>query len=724
MNKLIPLIILLILLKDINTYAQQDFNFYKTLKSSGQIPIDFSSLTYQKIKKDLKKGKENLSRSEEKIFIYGTNYGIDEILHSGLVVYGDEVSTYVQSIANKLLENEPTLQGKLRFYTLKSNESNAFSTDQGMVFVTTGLISQLTNEAQLALILAHEISHFTENHVVNTFKNVKSRNLKNTTEFSTYSKENEFDADKNGLKWYHKAGYSKDLILETFDIILYAYLPFDEKKFPITYFNTKQITVNEEAYPKEESPITAIEDYNDELSSHPNIKKRKENISKEMEKFSNWGNDAFMFGEEKFNYIRNVCRFESVRTDVLNAKYASAIYSIFLLEEEFPESLYLKKLKAQALLGLVHFKIKGNYQKTYTNANDIEGESAAIHFLISKCSKDEISIFALRYISDLKQEFPDDAQICSLFNYLIKNLASDQHFNLDKFSTSNYETYLKNEVQQPIIDTLKKESKYDKIKNKKTVISFEQNDNIVIKDCYFSIPDIVSNKEIIDLFIAFKNELKENKAEEKKDTQKAKKHNDLNELYCGLDKIILVEPMVFSTRKQEIDLIESEKLKHDFSDVIEVASKASKLEVITIDRDCFEEKGTDAFNERNVLLTYMSQVSEENNTVFPIDFDDLKIIEKKYNTSKVMFTWVSHEFDPDIAFKIMGGIILYPILPVLVPIVLLNRNQTNINIILLDLDTGNNDIHTQYSFNDKPKKHNLGARIYDIFDRIKTKQIK
>ncbi len=98
------------------------------------------------------------------------HYGIDKILQSGLVIYGDDISNYVTKVANKLLKKEPKLRKELRFYTIKSNVTNAFSTDQGIIVVTSGLISQITSEAHLAYILAHEIAHYTEKHVVEGFE--------------------------------------------------------------------------------------------------------------------------------------------------------------------------------------------------------------------------------------------------------------------------------------------------------------------------------------------------------------------------------------------------------------------------------------------------------------------------------------------------------------------------------------------------------------------------
>jgi len=115
--------------------AQIDFNNYTTLQAKGDIPEDFKEYTYTKIANDVKDQKSGLTLAQRSVFIEGTRYSIDKILHSGYVVYGDEISEYVTEIANKLLANNPELLAKLRFYTIKSNSTNAFSTDQGIVFV-------------------------------------------------------------------------------------------------------------------------------------------------------------------------------------------------------------------------------------------------------------------------------------------------------------------------------------------------------------------------------------------------------------------------------------------------------------------------------------------------------------------------------------------------------------------------------------------------------------
>ena len=160
---------LIFLLVAASSIAQTDFGNYKTLQSKGTIPEDFTKSTKSKLDDDLAKKKTDLTASQEKILFEGTNYAIDELLHSGMVVYGDEISKYATEIVDRLLRNDPSLRSELRIYTIKSNETNAFSTDQGIIFVTTGLMSQITCEAQLAFVLAHEIAHYQKKHVLETF---------------------------------------------------------------------------------------------------------------------------------------------------------------------------------------------------------------------------------------------------------------------------------------------------------------------------------------------------------------------------------------------------------------------------------------------------------------------------------------------------------------------------------------------------------------------------
>ena len=139
----------------------QKYKDYTPLRSTGTIPSDFTTLSSVKFRADVKEEKMNSKNhyvdNTKEEFLLKSNFIIDELLMSGRVLFNDSVTEYVNKVAAMVMANEPDLREKLRFYVLKSSITNAFTTNQGIIFVTLGLISQLENEAQLGFILCHEI---------------------------------------------------------------------------------------------------------------------------------------------------------------------------------------------------------------------------------------------------------------------------------------------------------------------------------------------------------------------------------------------------------------------------------------------------------------------------------------------------------------------------------------------------------------------------------------
>ncbi len=89
-----------------------------------------------------------------------------------VVEYGGEVpdqklTQYVTRIGNALSQNTETNNPDLpwEFTLLDSEVINAFALPGGKVFLSLGLMQEMTNEAQLAGVLGHEIGHVTAQHI-------------------------------------------------------------------------------------------------------------------------------------------------------------------------------------------------------------------------------------------------------------------------------------------------------------------------------------------------------------------------------------------------------------------------------------------------------------------------------------------------------------------------------------------------------------------------------
>lgn len=82
-------------------------------------------------------------------------------------LYDDpELAAYVDAVGQKLaaLSHRPDLQ--FTFRVLDSPVINAFALPGGYIYVTRGILAHMNNEAELAIVLGHEIGHVTARHGV------------------------------------------------------------------------------------------------------------------------------------------------------------------------------------------------------------------------------------------------------------------------------------------------------------------------------------------------------------------------------------------------------------------------------------------------------------------------------------------------------------------------------------------------------------------------------
>ena len=76
----------------------------------------------------------------------------------------DPVSIYVQRLGQQLAAHAPGEKWPYTFHVVNQKEINAFALPGGPVFVNVGTIQAADNEAELAGVMAHEISHVVQRH--------------------------------------------------------------------------------------------------------------------------------------------------------------------------------------------------------------------------------------------------------------------------------------------------------------------------------------------------------------------------------------------------------------------------------------------------------------------------------------------------------------------------------------------------------------------------------
>jgi Peptidase family M48/Domain of unknown function (DUF5666) len=126
----------------------------------------------------------------------------------------------------KELPVDDPLKIPFRFYLVKAKSFNAVAYPNGVVLVHSGVFDILQNEAQLAFVLAHEISHAVEKHAWEArhyhqkelmalraggafvpFGGALVANLAVDSIQSQYARSLENQADRVGLEWMLAAGY-------------------------------------------------------------------------------------------------------------------------------------------------------------------------------------------------------------------------------------------------------------------------------------------------------------------------------------------------------------------------------------------------------------------------------------------------------------------------------------------------------------------------------------
>ena len=98
-----------------------------------------------------------------------------QFLRRGLRHSDRELEAWLDEIGNRLVPEPTDSYQEYRFYLIRDPSPNAFALPDGQIYVHTGLICRLENEAQLASLLAHEINHVAGHHGIMAFRSAKKK---------------------------------------------------------------------------------------------------------------------------------------------------------------------------------------------------------------------------------------------------------------------------------------------------------------------------------------------------------------------------------------------------------------------------------------------------------------------------------------------------------------------------------------------------------------------
>lgn len=91
------------------------------------------------------------------------------------------INGYISALGQELVPSDVPASQKFSFRVINAPEPNAFALADGRIYVTTGIIAMVENEAQLASVLGHEIGHVINNHHINSIYRQRYGKVATTT---------------------------------------------------------------------------------------------------------------------------------------------------------------------------------------------------------------------------------------------------------------------------------------------------------------------------------------------------------------------------------------------------------------------------------------------------------------------------------------------------------------------------------------------------------------
>ncbi len=273
------------------------------------------------------------------------------------IIIEGPVFDFVLSIFNRIKASNPEIPSSTKLVLCKSNDFNAFTMGDDILFFHIGLIYDLTNEDEIALILGHEIAHnsllHSEKSMLNyvlmvTDKNLKSEisDAKNSAygrvsainqillprliETREISRAHEFESDSLGCVYAKKAGFNVDKAITAFQAMEYhdkgLNRPLSFNGFPTearTILEMKTKTYKRSGSLGANEIDLELEPY---LATHPYNRDRFTKLAEE-----NQINIQF----------QNLTRFEDTATNNLSSEISELAFEVAIRDKNLTRAIYI-----------------------------------------------------------------------------------------------------------------------------------------------------------------------------------------------------------------------------------------------------------------------------------------------------------------------------------------------------------------------------------------------
>jgi beta-barrel assembly-enhancing protease len=700
----------------------------RPIQSHGEIPEEFRTLTATKVQKQQAENQQSNRNEQQKKrineFLLQNNYVIDELLQSGKILFGDSLTSYVNEVAAFLLADDPVLQSQLRFYVMKSNEVNAFATNQGIIFVTIGLLAQLENEGQLAAVLSHEIAHFEKEHSINKVLESDRINRSSSNQrynrkdsrmrlLSAFSRDMEFEADSLGFIRLVNRGYDEQVALSVLDILQFKMLPIDDIAFEDQYLTLGLTTIPKSLKLDSLTPIPLFDDDDTDIdSTHPNINKRRSRLT-EMSEDNTKKGKKYLVNRELFTRVRFLAQHECIRLDLAAQQYIDAFYDAYVLAKKHGDNQGLCEMRAMAMYGISKYKNEGELFDVGPTSEDVYSNIEGIYYFFEEIGKKECNLLAIRHLWDCYEKYK---------NPFIKKLLDDSFYEIikkhkveydevlaklnkltvkttpDTPASNNTNTTENNEEEE---EEKEEDSKFDRLRQQKeTAIQKSMDgaesagtdanwDEYFVSQMYLNLSRDEIRAKFTEQQAKYDEDVKkEEEWDEMKSYERAKIKIDHN-----VSKAVFIDPFYVSyDYRKGFELIDSEKANMRLVEQIKSCAGVSGLEQVTLLPKAMEAGATKDYNTMSIMNSWTQEHlahADSKVEMIPLMTAYTAELADEYGTSHFIYTGTfatRQDRDTD------GLWLTTCFLPILLPIALVAElipiRQTEIYFLVFDVKEG------------------------------------
>ena len=646
------------------------------------------------------------SKKEEDVFL-------KRMCQSGKIVYGSPLNRYLDNILDKLLAGDPRLRREITLFVVKSPEVNAFAITRGIILVNVGFLAQVTNEAEIAFVLAHEVVHIAEKHTIDM---EKGKDLNTYLTYHNRSREKENEADRLALdRYFSTSKYSYKAIEGAFDVLQYSYLPFDDIPFKRSMVETDFYKFSDKYFLTNIKPIHSRDDYIDTLSTHPNLQKRRAAANSFSSRQNDDGRELFLQSKELFEEVRTIAQLESIRQYLTQHNYGKAYYNAYILSQTMPNNVFLQNAMAIAVYGLSKHKHDGALRDVLEKHTEIEGEMQQVYFFFGELNRKELSVLAVRHLWQAHKRSPENDNIKKMFADAVKDMIKENNLFLNDFSDYPQGVEIAEDTSATDKTPVQTDSrsKYDRVKTSQTKVKPTAKFTTV----NYMLMDLKQDTAFVSLVHQVKNDIEDD------EIIGIVKHAG-GRKGIGTEGVLLLDPTYRFVKKDKIHFEKSIKGKDKLTKTLTKSGNSLKLTLKNMQDEQLKNFDTKEYNNYCKLKDWLSDLSQTKGTMIYYQNEGIAKLAEELNCKYLTLTAVGVKNGKYFTWGKFSSVVLTTLCPVVSPAYIgrffAPKQVSTVYFTAIELETGKTIFSKHQTESGYSQAGFVNAFIYDCLYQLKN----